>query len=54
MEYFWSIRVVCYYLRLSQNHNFVLLIKLKDAPGVVDGDKGCWAKLNSITLSVGG
>ena len=37
--YFWSIRMVCYYLRVSRNCNTVLLVKLKDAPGVVDGDR---------------
>ena len=31
-------RVVCYYLTLSGNRNVVLLVKLKDAPGVADGD----------------
>ena len=31
-------RVVCYYLTLSGNHNVVLLVKVKDAPGVADGD----------------
>ena len=37
--FFWSLRVVCYYLRVSRNGNVVLLVKLKDAPGVVDGDR---------------
>ena len=32
-------RDVCYYFRVSQNDNIVLLAKLKDAPGVVDGDR---------------
>ena len=31
--------VVYCYLRLSRNHNIVLLDKLKDAPGVVDSDR---------------
>ena len=31
--------MVCYYLRVSQNHNVVLLVELKDALGIVDGDK---------------
>ena len=30
--------VVCYYLRVNQNCNIVLLDKLKDPSGVVDGD----------------
>ena len=30
--------IVCYYLRVNQNRNVVLLDKLKDPPGVVDGD----------------
>ena len=32
-------RVVYYNLRVSRKHNVVLLVKLKGAPGVVDGDK---------------
>ena len=32
-------RVVCYYPRVGRNHNVMLLVKLKDAPGVVDGDR---------------
>ena len=39
MRYFPSVRMVCYYLRVSQNHNVVLLVELKDALGIVDGDK---------------
>ena len=31
-------RVNWYYLRISRNCSIVLLVKLKDAPGVVDGD----------------
>ena len=31
-------RVVCYYLTFSGNRNVVLLVKLKDAPRVADGD----------------
>ena len=31
-------RVVCYYLTFSGNRNVVLLVNLKDAPGVTDGD----------------
>ena len=46
--YFWSMRVVCYYLRVSWYRNVVLLVKLKDAPGAVDGDR-CWAEMGSIT-----
>ena len=38
MGYFWSMDVVCYYLRVNQNCNVVFLDKLKDPPGVVDGD----------------
>ena len=30
--------MVCYYLRVSQNHSIVLLVELRDAAGVVDGD----------------
>ena len=37
--YSWTLRLVCYYLRVSRNRNVVLLIKLKDAPGVIDGDR---------------
>ena len=33
-------RVNWYYLRISRNCSIVLLVKLKDAPGVVDGDSG--------------
>ena len=32
-------RVVYYNLRVSRKHNVVLLVKLKGAPGVVDGQK---------------
>ena len=31
--------MVCYYPRVSRNRNVVLMVKLKDAPGVVDGDQ---------------
>ena len=31
--------MVCYYLRVSQNCNVVLLVKLKDVTGVLDGDR---------------
>ena len=31
--------MVCYYLRVSRNCNIVFLVKLKDTPGVVDGDR---------------
>ena len=37
--YFRSLRMVCHYVRVSRNHNIVLLVKLKDASGVVDGDR---------------
>ena len=37
--YFQSMRVVCYYLRVNWKPNVVLLDKLKDAPGVVDGGR---------------
>ena len=37
--YFRSLTLVCYYLRVSRNHNIVLLLELKGAPGVVDGDR---------------
>ena len=39
MEYFRYKAVVFYYLRVNQNRNVVLLVKLKDAPAVVDGDR---------------
>ena len=32
-------RVFCYYLRASLNHSIVLLVKLKDATGGIDGDR---------------
>ena len=32
-------RVVCYYLRVFQNRNIVLLVKLRNIPGVVDEDR---------------
>ena len=31
--------MVCYYLRVSQNCRVVSLVKLEDAPGVVDGNR---------------
>ena len=34
-----SMRVVCDSLRVSWKYNVVLLFKLKDASGVVDGDR---------------
>ena len=34
-----SMRVVCYSLRVNRKRNVVLLVKLKDAPGVVDWDR---------------
>ena len=37
--YLRSMRVVCYSLRVSRKRNVVLLVKLKDAPVVVDGDR---------------
>ena len=37
--YFWSMGVVCCHLRLSRNHNVVLLDKIKDAPAVLDSDR---------------
>ena len=39
VEFSWSLRMVSYYLRVSQNRNVVLLVKLKDASGIVDGDR---------------
>ena len=39
MGYFRSLTLVCYYFRVSRNHNIVLMLELKDAPGVVDGDR---------------
>ena len=30
--------MICCYFRVSRNHNILLLLKLKDAPGVADGD----------------
>ena len=44
--------VVCYYLRVIQNGNVVLLDKLKDAPGVVVGDRvkmGCTTECERLT-----
>ena len=38
MACFWYKTVVFYSLRVSQNRNVALLVKLKDAPAVVDGD----------------
>ena len=32
-------KVVCYNLRVSRKCNVLLLVKLKDTPGVVDGDR---------------
>ena len=34
-----TLRMVCYYLRVSQNCSVVLLVKLKDVIGVLDGDR---------------
>ena len=34
-----SLRTACYYVRVSQNRNVVLLVKLNDATGIVDGDR---------------
>ena len=31
--------MVCFYLRVTQNRNVILLLKLKDVPGVLDGDQ---------------
>ena len=31
--------MVCYYLRVTRNCSVVLLVKLKDVPGVLDGDR---------------
>ena len=39
MGYFRFMRVVCYHLRVRGNRNVVLLIKFKNAPGAVDGDR---------------
>ena len=39
LGYLRSMRVVCYSLRVSWKCNVVLLVNLKDAPGVVDGDR---------------
>ena len=39
MGYSWSMKVVCYNLRVSRKCNILLLVKLKDAPGFVDGDR---------------
>ena len=44
-------RVVCHYFKVSRNHNFLLLVKLKNAPVVVDGD--AWRKCDLLP-SVGG
>ena len=48
MGYFRFMRVVCYHLRVRGNRNVVLLIKFKNAPGVVM-EIGCWAKMGSIS-----
>ena len=37
--YSWTLRMVCYYLRVTRNRNVVLLVKLKDVLGVLDGDR---------------
>ena len=50
MACFWYKTVVFYSLRVSQNSNVALLVKLKDAPAVVDGDRQKW----DLLLSVGG
>ena len=31
--------MVCYYLSVTRNRNVVLLVELKDVPGVLDGDR---------------
>ena len=31
--------MVCCYLRVTQKRNVVLLVKLKDVPGVLDGNR---------------
>ena len=36
--YSWTLRMVCFYLRVTRNRNVVLLVKLKDVPSVLDGD----------------
>ena len=39
--------MVCYYLRVTRNRNVVLLVKLEDVPGVLDGDR-VLGKMGSI------
>ena len=39
--------MVCYYLRVTQNHNVVLLVNLKDVPGVLGEDR-VMGKMESI------
>ena len=39
--------MVCYYLRVTLNRNVVLLVNLKDVPGVLDGDR-VLGKMGSI------
>ena len=39
--------MVCYHLRVTRNCNVVLLVKLKDVPGVLDGDR-VLGKMGSI------
>ena len=39
--------MVCYYLRVTQNHNIVLLVNLKDVPGVLGEDR-VMGKMGSI------
>ena len=47
-------RVACYNLRVSRKCNVVLLVKLKDAPDVVDedrmlGENGIYSKCGRLT-----
>ena len=39
--------MVYYYLRITRNRNVVLLVKLKDVPGALDGDR-VLGKMGSI------
>ena len=39
--------MVCYYLRVTRNCNVILLVNLKNVPGVLDGDR-VLGKMGSI------
>ena len=46
----WGLRMVSYYFRVSQNCNVVLLVELKHAPGVVDGDGDAGQKWDLLPI----